>query len=137
MDSASEAKINLCYYESYNIARSVSLRQIQAFKALIEHGTTSRAALVINLSQPAVSKLIANLTTTLCELVAAGHGVSLVHPIVVSGQEHRLQIRPFKPDTFFSVQLCRNTESRNAELIDTFAEHLRTTSMQILQNCDQ
>lgn len=43
------------------MARSLTLRQIEAFKALIEHGTVSRAAEIMNLSQPAMSQLIAHL----------------------------------------------------------------------------
>jgi DNA-binding transcriptional LysR family regulator len=38
----------------------LNLRQLEAFKAVIETGTVSQAAEVLNVSQPAVSKLIAN-----------------------------------------------------------------------------
>lgn len=38
--------------------RLFSLRQVEAFKAIIEHGTVSRAAEALNISQPAVSKLL-------------------------------------------------------------------------------
>lgn len=41
--------------------RSPSLRQIEAFKAVIERGTVSGAAAALNLSQPAVSKMLAHL----------------------------------------------------------------------------
>lgn len=41
--------------------RHINLRQIQAFKAVIENGTTSRAAELLNISQPRISKLIADL----------------------------------------------------------------------------
>ncbi|NOW44951.1 DNA-binding transcriptional LysR family regulator [Novosphingobium sp. SG751A] len=41
--------------------RQVNLRQIEAFKALIENGTVSRGAEVLNISQPAMSKLISHL----------------------------------------------------------------------------
>jgi DNA-binding transcriptional LysR family regulator len=39
----------------------LNLRQIEAFKAVIEHGTVSQAATVLGVSQPAVSKLLAHL----------------------------------------------------------------------------
>ena len=41
--------------------RHINLRQVEAFKAVIENGTVSRAAEMLNISQPAVSKLIAHL----------------------------------------------------------------------------
>jgi len=41
--------------------RPLTLRQIEAFKAVIENGTISRAAMVLNVSQPAMSKMIAHL----------------------------------------------------------------------------
>ncbi len=43
------------------MARRLNLRQVEAFKAVIEHGTVSRAAEVMNVSQPAISKLVAHL----------------------------------------------------------------------------
>ena len=43
------------------MGRRLNLRQIEAFKAVIEHGTVSRAADILNVSQPAISKLIAHL----------------------------------------------------------------------------
>jgi len=41
--------------------RHLNLRQVEAFKAVIENGTVSRAALMLSISQPAVSKLIAHM----------------------------------------------------------------------------
>lgn len=41
--------------------KHINLRQIEAFKAVIENGTVSRAAELLNISQPAMSKLIAHL----------------------------------------------------------------------------
>ena len=41
--------------------RQINLRQVEAFKAVIENGTVSRAAEILHVSQPAMSKLIAHL----------------------------------------------------------------------------
>lgn len=41
--------------------RPIPLRQIEAFKAVVESGTVSQAADVMHISQPAVSKLLAHL----------------------------------------------------------------------------
>lgn len=41
--------------------RHLNLRQIEAFKAVMEHGTVSRGAEMLNITQPAMSKLIAHL----------------------------------------------------------------------------
>jgi DNA-binding transcriptional LysR family regulator len=75
--------------------------------------------------------LVANVSPTLCEFVAAGQGVSLVHPLMVSGLEHRVAVRPFKPNILFAFQLCRNRDSRNAELVQAFAQELRATDKRI------
>ena len=75
--------------------------------------------------------LVANITPTLCEFVAAGLGISLVHPLVVSGLEHRLAVRRFDPEILFSFQLCRSVDSRNAQLVETYAQELRATAEQI------
>jgi DNA-binding transcriptional LysR family regulator len=45
------------------MARHINLRQIEAFKAVIEYGTISRGAEMLHISQPAMSKLIAHLET--------------------------------------------------------------------------
>lgn len=43
------------------MARPINLRQIEIFKAVIEHGTVSRAAEIVAISQPAASKLLVHL----------------------------------------------------------------------------
>ena len=75
--------------------------------------------------------IVANIAPILLEFVAAGHGVSLAHPLAVIGLEHKLAVRRFEPEIPFNFQLCRNIESRNAELIEAFAQELRTTSEQM------
>jgi DNA-binding transcriptional LysR family regulator len=75
--------------------------------------------------------LVANRALTVCEFVAAGVGVSLVHPLMVSGPEHRLAVRRFEPEILYSFQLCRLVKSRNSQLVEAFAQEVRTTAAQI------
>jgi len=91
----------------------------QIESALAAHSVTPQTA------------LIANLGPTLCEFVAAGVGVSLIHPLVASGLEGRLVMRPFEPRILSGFQLCRSIDSRNAQLVDAFAEQLRMAAAQI------
>lgn len=75
--------------------------------------------------------LVTNVTSTVCEFVAAGLGVSLVHPLAVSGLEHRLAVRRFEPEIPLRFQLCRSSNSRNAQLVEAFAQELRATAAQL------
>lgn len=77
------------------------------------------------------TKLIANIAPTLCQFVAAGLGVSLVHPLVASGLQHRLAVRRFEPRIMCNFQLCRSVDSRNARLVSAFTEQLRNTAAEI------
>lgn len=75
--------------------------------------------------------LVASVAPTVCEFVAAGLGVSLVHPLMVSGLEHRIAVRRFEPEILFNFQLCRSVDSRNAQLVEAFAQEVRATAAQI------
>lgn len=68
---------------------------------------------------------------TLCEFVAAGAGVSLVHPLVVSGLHDRLAIRRFEPAVQLDFQLCAIRDSRNKRLIEAFMEAARETAAEV------
>jgi DNA-binding transcriptional LysR family regulator len=75
--------------------------------------------------------MAANVAPTLCELVAAGHGVSLVPPLSVSGLQHKLTVRRFDPDIMYNFQLCRSADRRNAKLVDAFTKASRQTANDI------
>jgi DNA-binding transcriptional LysR family regulator len=75
--------------------------------------------------------LVAGSSHTVCEFVAAGLGVSLVHPLMASGFEKRIVIRPFLPEVQYGFQVARNTESRNATLVEAYVRELRATAAQI------
>jgi DNA-binding transcriptional LysR family regulator len=77
------------------------------------------------------SVLVTNLAPTLCEFVAAGLGVSLVHTLMLSGLENRLAVRRFERAVPFTFQLCRSAGSRNAPLVEAFAQESRDSAAQI------
>jgi DNA-binding transcriptional LysR family regulator len=75
--------------------------------------------------------LVANVAPTVCEFVAGGLGISLVHPLMVSGMEHQLTVRRFEPEIPFGFQLCRSADSRNARLVAAYTEQLRETAAEL------
>jgi len=75
--------------------------------------------------------LVAGAAHTICEFVAAGLGVSLVHPLMVSGLESRLVVRPFEPKVLYKFQICRSADSKNARLVEAFVQELRATAAQV------
>lgn len=76
--------------------------------------------------------LTTNLARTLCEFVAAGTGLSLVHPLMVNASD-RLVVRPFVPETTLGFALCHSRESRNARLIEDFCAVARRTAGKLLR----
>lgn len=68
---------------------------------------------------------------TVSEFVAAGLGVSLVHPLMASGWEDRISVRRFEPEILYNFQLCRSADSKNAKLIDSFAQEATAVAAQI------
>lgn len=75
--------------------------------------------------------LVSNVAPTVCEFVASGLGVSLVHPLMATGLEGRLTARRFEPAILDSFQLCYNTKTRNPQLVESFADAVRAMASQI------
>jgi DNA-binding transcriptional LysR family regulator len=72
--------------------------------------------------------LTANVTPTVCQFVAAGLGVSLVHPLFLAGIEHAVVARPFEPVTMFDFLLCYARDARNATLIADFVQETKAVA---------
>lgn len=70
---------------------------------------------------------------TACEFVAAGLGVSLIHPLFADGFQNRLVLRRFDPEMQFHFQLCRVHASRNDSLVETFVQEARAVAAQVSQ----
>lgn len=68
---------------------------------------------------------------TVCEFVAAGMGVSLIHPLFAEGTQGRIALRRFDPEIFFKFQLCRMRASRNASLIEAFMQEARIVAQEV------
>jgi DNA-binding transcriptional LysR family regulator len=75
--------------------------------------------------------LDATIAPTLCEFVAAGLGVSLVHPLFISGMGGRLVARRFEPAVLFDFLLCRAHKTRDAGLVETFVQETRAAADRI------
>lgn len=75
--------------------------------------------------------LVASVAPTVCEFVAAGLGVSLVHPLMVSGLEEHLAVRRFQPETASRFQLCRGLDIRNITLVEAFAQAVHATAAHV------
>jgi DNA-binding transcriptional LysR family regulator len=76
--------------------------------------------------------LVATVAPTLCEFVAAGLGVSLVHPLMVEGFGDRLVVRRFEPSIPYDFQLCRSRDGRNARLVEDFVDVAREVAHRVL-----
>jgi len=76
--------------------------------------------------------LVANVAPTLCEFVAAGKGVSLVHPLMVEGFGERIIVRRFEPAIPLDFRLCRSRDSRNARLVEDFMDVAREIARGVL-----
>lgn len=61
-----------------------------------------------------------------CEFVAAGIGITVVHPLTVAESlRDEIAVLPLHPSTPFGFQLCRSRESRNLVLVDAFIDEVK------------
>jgi DNA-binding transcriptional LysR family regulator len=75
--------------------------------------------------------LTATVAPTVCQFVAAGLGVSLVHPLFVAGLEESLVVRRFEPEIPFEFKICRARDSRNSRLIEAFVHETNAVADRI------
>lgn len=73
----------------------------------------------------------ASVASTVCEFVGAGHGVSLIHPLMLSGMKGRFAVRRFEPEILDDFRVCRREGDRNMPLITAFADEARLVAEQI------
>ncbi len=96
------------------------------FIAFDESYTERKVASIFESSRMRANVVMtASLTPTVCRFVAAGLGISLVHPLFVAGMEHLLVARPFEPATPFNFLLCHSREASNMRLVSDFVEETK------------
>lgn len=59
------------------------------------------------------------------EFVAAGHGVSLLHPLFARPKRGKVVVRPFEPETPLEFLICHSRQSRNLNLVEAFIAEAR------------
>jgi DNA-binding transcriptional LysR family regulator len=69
---------------------------------------------------------------SVCEFVAAGLGVSLIHPLFAGGMQERIVLRRFEPEVHFRFQLCRMPASQNSALVDAFFQEVRNVAAELV-----
>lgn len=77
--------------------------------------------------------LVADVAPMICEFVAEGYGVSLVHPLMMSGLENKVVVRPFSPGIQYGFQLCHMPDSRNAAIARSFLKAVRSTAAEVFK----
>jgi DNA-binding transcriptional LysR family regulator len=70
---------------------------------------------------------------SVCEFVASGLGVSLIHPLFAGGMHDRIVLRRFEPEVYFRFQLCRMPASQNTNLVDAFFQEVRSVADEVVR----
>lgn len=68
---------------------------------------------------------------TVCEFVAAGLGVSLVHPLFSEWAGKRIVLRRFEPALISTFQLCRVRATRNESLVEAYMHVARRVAQEV------
>lgn len=68
---------------------------------------------------------------SVCDFVASGLGVSLIHPLFGGGMQDRIALRRFEPEVYFRFQLCRMPASQNSSLVDAFLDEVRQVAGEV------
>lgn len=58
----------------------------------------------------------------ICQFVAAGTGVGVIHPVGVGAMRDSVVLRPLRPSARVGYQLCWSADNRNMRLIEAFSE---------------
>jgi DNA-binding transcriptional LysR family regulator len=79
----------------------------------------------------------ASTATMVGEFVAAGLGVSIIHPLLAEPFRDRVLLRRFEPRTEFDFAICRAPESRRSELAEDFVQAVRAEAVRFQRMLDE
>lgn len=80
-----------------------------------------------------INVMEASTAANICEFVASGLGVSIVHPLLAEQVRDRVEIRPFHPPTPIDFLICRPHTTRNLVLVDSFVEEAQAVAQASLE----
>lgn len=107
-------------------------RPFVAFDESVEIRRTVDEVLASHGCEPRIV-LKATTAPTLCEFVAHGLGLSLVHPLMAGPVKGRVAIRRFEPAIDNHFLLAKATKARNAGLVDLFIQRARDCGDQLMR----
>jgi len=107
----------------------------QPFVAFDEGVEIRRTVDEVMASYDSAPRLVLEATTapTLCEFVAHGLGLSLVHPLMAGPVQGRVAIRRFEPAIDNHFLLAKAQKARNAGLLDLFIQHARSRGGELMR----
>ncbi|WP_421361729.1 LysR substrate-binding domain-containing protein [Agrobacterium rosae] len=68
---------------------------------------------------------------TVCEFIAAGRGISIVHPLLAHPVRGSVMMRPFRPEISYGMVLSRSREARDVNLVDAFISQARLATARL------
>lgn len=103
------------------------------FVSSTQNGRTARVVQSLFNAHNVKHNIVMDFTTvgTVCEFVAAGFGVSLLHPLLLASHRNELVVRPFKPSTRIDFLICHSPEVRKASLVSEFLVQAGTVAREL------
>jgi DNA-binding transcriptional LysR family regulator len=103
-------------FVAFNIESHTSQKIGRMF---VDHATAPKVTVMANSTQ----------TVTCC--VAAGHGVSLVHPVYAAGMERSLETRPFLPAIEVEFVVAYDPHNPNLRRIEQFLQDVEAVAQDV------
>ncbi|MUZ65377.1 LysR substrate-binding domain-containing protein [Agrobacterium vitis] len=82
--------------------------------------------------------IVMDLTTisAVCDFVAAGLGVSLLHPLLIAPYREKLAVRPFEPTTQIDFLICYPLDQKRTSLVSVFVAQAEAVARELEETID-